>query len=279
MESVPPAIIVIFIILLAMLTFSGAIVVAQQSTEAMWREMQARQSELAQTGLSAVSGRILDNGTQLEVVVRNTGSLHLADFKRWDLIVQYEDDATPTGYHMGWLPYTVGRPGPGQWSLYGIFLNTSKLQPEIFEPGILNPGEEAVLQVGLLPALGSHKTLQVVLAGPGGHRAALILTRDEIPTLVNANAIVTRSQTFQFNDTALLTTDPDNTPAELTYTVISAPGRGRLSLGRVFTQEAITNGLLSYQHDGGSEIADRFEFRVSDGTNTIGPYTFEFSIN
>lgn len=78
------------------------------------------------------------------------------------------------------------------------------------------------------------------------------------------------------DSTLLETTDADNLPAELSYTVTSAPMQGALSLGSAFTQGDINGGLLSYTHTGSG--SDSFAFTVSDGVSTIGPYTFPITV-
>jgi hypothetical protein len=70
----------------------------------------------------------------------------------------------------------------------------------------------------------------------------------------------------------LHTTDPDNGPSELTYTIVRNPARGTLSrsgstlnIGDRFTQQEINDGLLAYQHGTAAEETDHFLFTVEDG--------------
>ncbi|MFH1844353.1 MAG: FG-GAP-like repeat-containing protein [bacterium] len=70
----------------------------------------------------------------------------------------------------------------------------------------------------------------------------------------------------------LLTTDSDDDPADLTYTVVDPPTAGELrragvplSTGGTFTQADINTNLLSYEHDGSLTFADSFTFTVADG--------------
>jgi hypothetical protein len=70
----------------------------------------------------------------------------------------------------------------------------------------------------------------------------------------------------------LLTTDNDDPPENLIYTVTQLPSDGSLSLGATFTQQQIDAGSLSYTHTGTD--ADLFKFVVSDGYDVIGAYTF-----
>ncbi|MDB9426220.1 CARDB domain-containing protein, partial [Microcystis aeruginosa CS-564/01] len=93
-----------------------------------------------------------------------------------------------------------------------------------------------------------------------------------------ANAIISLS--------LLQVTDADNTPTQLTYTLTTLPAEGilklnnnPLSLNAQFTQEAINNNLLTYTHNGSETISDRFNFSVTDGTNTLNNNLFGISIN
>ena len=85
----------------------------------------------------------------------------------------------------------------------------------------------------------------------------------------------------------LETTDPDNTPSELTYTVTVLPTHGTLKLsgspltaGSTFTQADINSNLLTYDHDGSETTSDLFKFTVSDGNGGNIPETqFDITIN
>lgn len=83
----------------------------------------------------------------------------------------------------------------------------------------------------------------------------------------------------------LLTTDADNGPAELTYTVTGAITGGTLKRigvalapSATFTQEDINNGFLTFDA-GGAEETGGFDFSVSDGTTpALGRFTVQVGI-
>jgi VCBS repeat-containing protein len=84
---------------------------------------------------------------------------------------------------------------------------------------------------------------------------------------------------------ALEVTDVDNTPAELTYTLTTAPGSGTLvlsgsplSVASTFTQADVNAGVLSYSHDGGETLTDSFGFSFSDGEITDTGNLFNITI-
>ena len=85
----------------------------------------------------------------------------------------------------------------------------------------------------------------------------------------------------------LQTTDSDDGPTELTYTVTEIPGSGELQLngsplsnGNTFTQDDIDNNRISYQHNGLNALTDVFSFTVADGGEFgVNPVTGNFTIN
>ena len=99
-----------------------------------------------------------------------------------------------------------------------------------------------------------------------------LATTNADPILVNNDTLsvfVGESQTL--NTELLLSTDIDNTAAELTYTLLAATSKGTLTLngttltvGSTFTQTDIDNENLTYKHTGIAAEIDNFRFDVSD---------------
>jgi len=85
----------------------------------------------------------------------------------------------------------------------------------------------------------------------------------------------------------LLTTDPDDAPIELTYTLTGEPGFGELQLNGAtllvndtFTQDDVNQSRLAYVHFGTNTPADIFMFTVADGgENGAQPASGTFSIS
>ncbi|MCB9931904.1 MAG: tandem-95 repeat protein [Planctomycetes bacterium] len=109
---------------------------------------------------------------------------------------------------------------------------------------------------------------------------------NDAPTVTtNAGLTVDEGDTGTTITTAMLeTTDPDNTPGQLTYTLTTAPGNGTLRLSgsplvvtSTFTQADINAGNLTYDHDGGETTSDSFEFDVADPAPS-GPTAITFNI-
>ena len=83
----------------------------------------------------------------------------------------------------------------------------------------------------------------------------------------------------------LETTDVDNTPAQLVYTVTAATGNGTLRLTRhgPGRQRHLyagrhRRGLVTYDHDGSETTTDAFDFSVDDGQGTSTSGTFNITV-
>jgi len=111
-----------------------------------------------ETNLSLLSGADF-----LEIVVANTGQTRMTDFEKWDVIVQYYDNAG--GYVIKWLPFSASGGTINQWGVQQIMLGG---QPEVFEPGVLNPGEQIIITTFLDPSVSSNATNMVVISTPSG---------------------------------------------------------------------------------------------------------------
>jgi len=87
--------------------------------------------------------------------------------------------------------------------------------------------------------------------------------------------------TLVIDATLLRTTDPDNGPASVIYTITEGPSAGELRVngtpvpgGGTFTQDDVDESRLSYVHGGSTTFTDRFSFIVSDGIERGGSGTF-----
>ena len=104
----------------------------------------------------------------------------------------------------------------------------------------------------------------------------VITTNDPITVLEGSSVVITENE--------LQTTDIDDAPTQLTYTLASNVQNGQIllvdatsgltialdstSVNRTFTQDDINNGRLSYVHDGSETSSDSFDFIVNDGQDS-----------
>lgn len=133
------------------------------------------------------------------------------------------------------------------------------------------------------------RTVQVVLNdGTGGISAPVTetvnvsATNDAPAVATNTGLTVAEGGNSVFGQAILAATDPDNTPAQLTYTVTAAPAHGTVRLNgnpvTTFTQADVNAGLVSYQHDGAEAATDAFSFKVSDGSAATATTVFNITV-
>lgn len=276
MENVLTALFVIFINIFAVLTlalgFLGSVDTLQQS----WRGMQDRTAEQAHTYLTQSDARIISSDSHVEFVYLNQGATKLTDFETWDVIVQYTDASD--AQHIAWLPYTNDPIAANKWSVLGLYADESRGVAEVYEPNVLNPGEQLVIHLTVTPPVGHGKPIQVIAAAGNGASVAAFFIRNIPPQLVmNQPLSLYTHNNATITSLFLESTDADDTDESLIYHVISAPTQGTLSLGDSFTQAEIDNERLIYTHTGTGDT-DSFTFEVTDGKDTIGVYTFTLMI-
>jgi hypothetical protein len=138
------------------------------------------------------------------------------------------------------------------------------------------------------PSTATRTVQFVVTDGDGGTSNTVTktvnVTAVDNPPVVTTNAGLTVAEggTGVITSADLTATDPDNTPAQLTFTVTTAPAHGMLLMGgnavTSFTQDDLNHNRVSYQHDDSETASDRFSFTVSDGTAITLPATFSITV-
>lgn len=163
MATAVVSIICIALIVLGGMTMSQGFLTSADTTAFSAEMISAREGEIMRTDVDTVRAAYLSWGDLLRVTVANSGQTKLANFNKWDAIVNYYDGAGV--YHTEWLPYTEGELEDNQWQKARIGLNGPT---EYFEPGILNPGEELVILARLNPPPADGTTVAVAIATPNG---------------------------------------------------------------------------------------------------------------
>ena len=165
MSNAIVALVVIALMLVASLTWSQAAFTSLDSASQSFQQTTKTTQEVARTDIEIVN--VQKQGGFVEVSVLNSGKVHLAQFVDWDVLVQYYD---ATGdYHVSQLSYTENStPGDNQWAVVNIYTDASLEQEEVFEPGILDPGEVVLLRLNLTPSLGTGTTNLVTVSSANG---------------------------------------------------------------------------------------------------------------
>jgi len=159
MENGLPALLVAAILMLSTVLmarggFLGADAVAQSL-----RESEARYAQQSHTKLAVAGTSIDGSGANITVTLRNDGKTPVGDFAAMDVVVQYFGESGAR--YDKWLAYTSGALASDTWKT-GTFTN------DIFEPGILNPGESVDLLLRVNPVVGSGTTNMVVIGSEHG---------------------------------------------------------------------------------------------------------------
>lgn len=160
--------ILIFIPLLVLIGMTGSqnFISFFDSSHKSFTDLSNREKQSINTSLLSLSTNLFSDRQTLEVTLRNDGRTTLADFDEWDVIIQYYD--TSNNYLVKWLPYVEGAPGDNQWTVKGIYINAENATSEILESGILNTGEEIIIQVKLSPAVHLTANNVAIVSTPSG---------------------------------------------------------------------------------------------------------------
>lgn len=165
MSNAIVALVVIALMLTAALTWSQTAYTSFDSVSQALKQTTEITQEVSRTDIQVVTAQ--RNGSFVEVSILNGGEVHLTQFDRWDVLAQYYDAANI--YHISDLTYTENSsPGDGQWSIAGIYTDESLGQKEVFEPGILNPGEVMLMRLRLTPLPGAGTTNFVTVSSANG---------------------------------------------------------------------------------------------------------------
>jgi hypothetical protein len=163
METAIVSIICIALIVFGGMTMSQGFLTSVDSTAQALDKMGQRNERILRTELSPTYVDTQNLGSVLNVFLSNTGQAKLADFGKWDVIIQYYDGIGV--YHVVWLPYTEAPLADNQWRNNGIYWSGNA---EVFERGIVNPGEEIRIQARLNPPIGPDTNNQVIVSTPNG---------------------------------------------------------------------------------------------------------------
>jgi len=163
------------LVMIAMMLTTG-LAIAQSSLTSVdymaqcWKEAESAAQETSRTDISVLDAQTA--GGFVEVLVYNSGSVHIAQFPKWDVLVHYYDDYGD--YYIVEAEYTEGTvPGDNQWCVAGIYTDDTLGQDEVFEPGILNPGEVMLLRVNLVPPPYGGTMCWVTVSTPGGVKTSV----------------------------------------------------------------------------------------------------------
>jgi len=166
METAIVSLICMALIVFGGMTMSQGFITSVDTSTTGLEEIGQRDESIMRTELTP-SIATQPSANTLELTLQNSGQTKLADFEKWDVIVQYYDSGG--NYNIKWLPYTEDALGDNEWEMAAIRLDDAV---EIFEPNVLNPEEQVQIRAQLNPAAGDGSTNMVLVSTPSGITAS-----------------------------------------------------------------------------------------------------------
>jgi hypothetical protein len=165
METAFVSLICIALMVVGGMTMSNGFLSSIDNTSANIETISQRDEEIMRTNILVLVTNQTAPDT-LVVSLRNNGQTKLGSFNKWDIIVHYRGSSGLD--YVTWLPYTESSPGNNQWNVRGIYMDSSSMTPEVFEPGLLNPDEEMLIGCKLSPPVGPDTVNLVCISTSNG---------------------------------------------------------------------------------------------------------------
>jgi hypothetical protein len=160
MESGIPALFVAAILMMGTVLIGRGGFIGMDNVGQSLKASEERLVSRTHTELSITSTSIDGTGANITLTLRNDGQIAIGDFGRMDVMLTYFGE-TGTRYDK-WIAYTSGALSSDRWT-------TGAFTSDVFEPGILNPGESVQLTVRVNPVVGAGTTNRAVVASEYGN--------------------------------------------------------------------------------------------------------------
>ena len=162
MENAIPALLIGALLIVASTLITKSGLKSYDDIGASVKQMQTRLVDQMQSRLTISNVTVDGGGGGITLNLANVGQTRVASYDRVDLILTYY--TSPTARVTSWLPYDSGA-GPDSWTVTSI-------TNDAYEPGILNPGETAVIHVTLSAPVQAGKTNFVLMDSEAGSIAS-----------------------------------------------------------------------------------------------------------
>lgn len=169
METILVSLVSLALIIISSVTMAISTMQSTNKVADSWKQMEAQSSDINRTDINALPPSSYTGGV-IDLTVKNDGQTNLNAFSKWDVIVQYQDG------NVAYLTYTATYPPEdNEWTVKGIY--SSGETPEIFDPDVLDPGEQMIVAVMLNPAMGVGDTCRITISTPNGVKSQTQITR------------------------------------------------------------------------------------------------------
>ncbi|OGO36383.1 MAG: hypothetical protein A2147_03245 [Chloroflexi bacterium RBG_16_57_8] len=170
METIIVSIVSMALIIVSTLTVTVSTFQSANRLADAWKNMEERSGVVRQTDINTLAPEDYQGG-QIILTVQNEGNVNLNDFSSWDVIVQYQSGGSV------YVAFTTSYPPEvGRWAVEGIYVAGGS--PEVFDPGILNPGERMTVSISPTPEIGPGEMARIIVSTPGGVTSQCYVTRE-----------------------------------------------------------------------------------------------------
>ena len=159
MENGLPALMIAAILMLATILMARGGFLGADAIGQSLRESESRYAQQNRTGLEFTATGIDGSGANVTLTLRNDGQTPVGDLGSMDVVVQYFGESG-TRFDR-WIPYTSGALSSNTWT-------ATAFQSDVFEPGILNPGESMDIVIRVNPVVAAASTNLAVIGTEKG---------------------------------------------------------------------------------------------------------------
>ena len=178
MSNLITGLVAIALIMMVLLTLTNASLASMTAITLSWDEMTGRTGDRQRTELELITSDIVGSGTDIDISLRNKGQTALREYSTWVVVIKYHSTASNLDPKIVQMAYTTSAtPSNGQWTVRGIYLNSTTLESEVYEPNVFNPGEEMIVRLNVTPAIPTGTDNQVTLGVTNGVALAAPFSR------------------------------------------------------------------------------------------------------
>ena len=167
MESVLTTLFTAIIVIISMVTMVVSSLNSANKISDSFRAIEERISSERGTSIEVEDAHLI--GENVYMSIKNDGNYNLSQYDKWTVLVEGQDRVTH------YVQYTAGTsPGENEWGVQGIFLPNGN--PEVFDPGILNPWETMILVFNVPSIFQSGFAARPIISTPNGVTCQCLIT-------------------------------------------------------------------------------------------------------
>jgi len=161
MSALIAGVLIIATFLMASVLMFGTFLTSSSTQAQSLKDLGQLNSERAGSAISITSATVTStgSGTNMTVLVDNTGSQSVGNFAQMDVIVQYTDsDDVQVGKYLTYLALGLG---DNQWTN-----PVTGITPDTFNPRMWDPDETLTINLRVVPAIKAGTSALVVINTP-----------------------------------------------------------------------------------------------------------------